>query len=33
MANRMRANVHEIRGVKLHEEIRILADVPYSVVC
>ena len=32
MANRMRANVHEILGVDLHEEIRTLADVPYSVV-
>ena len=32
MANRIRANVHEILGVDLHEEIRVLADVPYSVV-
>jgi putative membrane protein len=32
MANRIRANVHEILGVDLHEDIRTLADVPYSVV-
>ena len=32
MANRIRANVHEILGVELHEDIRNLADAPYSVV-
>ncbi|WP_201979081.1 bestrophin family protein [Hymenobacter rubidus] len=32
MANRIRANVHEILGVELHEDLRGLADVPYSVV-
>jgi putative membrane protein len=32
MANRMRANVHEILGVELHEDVRGLADAPYSVV-
>ncbi len=32
IANRIRANVHEILGVDLHEDIRTLADVPYSVV-
>ncbi|GAB3855802.1 bestrophin family ion channel [Hymenobacter terrigena] len=32
MANRMRANIHEILGVDLHEDIRGLADAPYSVV-
>ena len=32
MANRIRANVHEILGVVLEEDIRTLADVPYSVV-
>lgn len=32
MANRIRADVHEVLGVPLHEEIRALADGPYSVV-
>jgi putative membrane protein len=32
ISNRIRANVHEILGVDLHEDIRALADVPYSVV-
>lgn len=32
MANRIRANVHEILGVELHEDVKGLADVPYSVV-
>jgi putative membrane protein len=32
ISNRIRANVHEILGVELHEDIRTLADVPYSVV-
>ena len=32
MSNRIRANVHEILGVELHEDIRGLADAPYSVV-
>ena len=32
ISNRIRANVHEILGVDLHEDIRTLADVPYSVV-
>ncbi|WP_210516603.1 bestrophin family protein [Hymenobacter terricola] len=32
MANRIRANVHEILHVELHEDIRGLADAPYSVV-
>ncbi|MDB5270586.1 MAG: hypothetical protein JWP58_3626 [Hymenobacter sp.] len=32
MSNRIRANVHEILGVDLHEDIRGLADAPYSVV-
>ncbi|MDB5235347.1 MAG: hypothetical protein JWR44_2340 [Hymenobacter sp.] len=32
MANRMRANVHEILHVDLHEDVKGLADVPYSVV-
>ncbi|GAA4026885.1 bestrophin family ion channel [Hymenobacter glaciei] len=32
MSNRIRANVHEILGVDLHEDIRALADAPYSVV-
>lgn len=32
MANRIRANVHEILQVELHEDIRALATAPYSVV-
>ena len=32
MANRIRANVHEILGVELHEDVKGLADAPYSVV-
>lgn len=32
MSNRIRANVHEILGVGLHEDVKGLADVPYSVV-
>ncbi|MDO7854737.1 bestrophin family protein [Hymenobacter convexus] len=32
MSNRIRANVHEILGVELHEDVRGLADAPYSVV-
>jgi len=32
MANRIRANVHEILGVELHEEAKTLATEPYSVV-
>ncbi len=32
MANRIRTNVHEVLGVPLHEDVRTLADVPYSVV-
>lgn len=32
ISNRIRANVHEILGVELHEDIRGLADAPYSVV-
>ncbi|MBJ6111811.1 hypothetical protein JAO73_22515 [Hymenobacter sp. BT523] len=32
ISNRIRANVHEILGVELHEDVRTLADVPYSVV-
>ncbi|MDO7846568.1 bestrophin family ion channel [Hymenobacter sp. M29] len=32
MSNRMRANVHEILGVELHQDVRKLADEPYSVV-
>ena len=32
LSNRIRANVHEILGVELHEDIRALADAPYSVV-
>ena len=32
MANRIRANVHEILRVELHEDMRALADAPYSVV-
>ena len=32
ISNRIRANVHEILGVELHEDVRGLADVPYSVV-
>ncbi|WP_310396263.1 bestrophin family ion channel [Hymenobacter sp.] len=32
MANRIRADVHEVLGVALHEDVRALADAPYSVV-
>ncbi|SFQ60232.1 putative membrane protein [Hymenobacter arizonensis] len=32
ISNRIRANVHEILGVDLHEDIRALADAPYTVV-
>ena len=32
LSNRIRANVHEILGVDLHEDYRALADVPYSLV-
>lgn len=32
ISNRIRANVHEILGVDLHEAVRTLADGPYSVV-
>jgi putative membrane protein len=32
ISNRIRANVHEILGVTLHEDYRTLADAPYSVV-
>jgi putative membrane protein len=32
IANRIRVNVHEILGVSLHEDIRALADAPYTVV-
>ena len=32
ISNRIRANVHEILGVSLNEDIRGLADAPYSVV-
>ena len=32
MSNRIRANVHEILGVELHEDAKALADTPYSVV-
>ncbi|WP_375416694.1 bestrophin family protein [uncultured Hymenobacter sp.] len=32
MANCIRANVHEILGVELHEDVKALADAPYSVV-
>ncbi|MBF9236894.1 hypothetical protein I2I05_05750 [Hymenobacter sp. BT683] len=32
LSNRIRANVHEILQVDLHEEYRALADAPYSVV-
>ncbi len=32
IANRIRANVHEILEVELHEDVRNLADAPYSVV-
>ncbi|MCC3151691.1 bestrophin family ion channel [Hymenobacter sp. BT770] len=32
LSNRIRANVHEILGVALHEDVKGLADVPYSVV-
>ncbi|HEX8328800.1 MAG TPA: bestrophin family ion channel [Hymenobacter sp.] len=32
ISNRIRANVHEILGVDLHEEYKSLADTPYSVV-
>ena len=32
LSNRIRANVHEIPGVDLHEDVRALSDVPYSVV-
>ena len=32
ISNRIRANVHEILGLDLHEDIRGLADAPYSVV-
>jgi putative membrane protein len=32
ISNRIRANVHEILGVDLHEDVKGLADVPYSVV-
>ena len=32
ISNRIRANVHEILGVELHETVRTLADAPYSVV-
>lgn len=32
ISNRIRANVHEILGVELHEDVRGLADAPYSVV-
>ncbi|MFC7670216.1 bestrophin family protein [Hymenobacter humi] len=32
LSNRIRANVHEILGVNLHEDYRALADAPYSVV-
>lgn len=32
ISNSIRANVHEILGVDLHEDIRALAEVPYSLV-
>jgi ion channel-forming bestrophin family protein len=32
ISNRIRANVHEILGVELHEDVKGLADMPYSVV-
>ncbi|WP_188562473.1 bestrophin family protein [Hymenobacter frigidus] len=32
ISNRIRANVYEILGVELHEDVKGLADVPYSVV-
>lgn len=32
ISNRIRANVHEILGVELHEDVRTLGDVPYTVV-
>lgn len=32
MSNRIRVNIHEILGVELHEDIRALADAPYSLV-
>ena len=32
ISNRIRANVHEILGVELHEDVRGLAVAPYSVV-
>ena len=32
ISNRIRANVHEILGVELHEDVKGLADAPYSVV-
>ncbi|WP_035562300.1 bestrophin family protein [Hymenobacter sp. IS2118] len=32
ISNRIRANVHEILGVGLHEDVKGLADAPYSVV-
>ena len=32
ISNRIRANVHEILGVELHNDVKGLADVPYSVV-
>ena len=31
LSNRIRANVHEILGVDLHEDYCALADVPYSL--
>ena len=32
ISNRIRANVHEILGVELREDVKTLADAPYSVV-
>ena len=32
ISTRIQANVHEILGVELHEDVKGLADVPYSVV-
>ena len=32
ISNRIRANVHEIMHVKLAEDVKALADIPYSVV-
>jgi putative membrane protein len=32
ISNRIKLNVHEILEVELHEEVKMLADAPYSVV-